>query len=97
VITIHDAEIVEASWYWNIQKFSGQMWDPFAAWVSKTYPEDVEAMYEDGQTNFRLSPESIRLWEQHSLRCSCCVRVSVRPAGELADLAADLERGLHTP
>ena len=66
VITVRGSEIVEASWYWNIQKFHVQMWDPFAAWVSKTYPEDVEAMYENGQTDFRLSPESIRLWDQHS-------------------------------
>jgi hypothetical protein len=66
VITVRDSEIVKASWYWNIQKFSGQMWDPFAAWVSKTYPEDVEVMYQDGQTNFRLSPASIRLWDRHS-------------------------------
>ena len=42
VITVRGSEIVEASWYWNIQKFHVQMWDPFAAWVSKTYPEDVE-------------------------------------------------------
>lgn len=66
VITVRDSRIVEASWYWNIQEFSAQMWDPFAAWVSKTYPEDVEAMYENGQTDFRLSPESIRLWDRHS-------------------------------
>jgi hypothetical protein len=66
VITVRGSEIVEASWYWNIQKFSVQMWVPFAAWVSKTYPKDVETMYENGQTNFRLSPESIRLWDQHS-------------------------------
>ncbi len=66
VITVRGSEIVETSWYWNIQKFHVQMWDPFAAWVAKTYPEDVERMYENGQTNFRLSPESIRLWDQHS-------------------------------
>jgi hypothetical protein len=66
VITVRGSQIVEASWYWNIEKFSVQMWNPFAAWVSKTYPEDVEAMYVGGQTNFRLSPESIRLWDQHS-------------------------------
>ena len=65
VVTVRDAEIVEAAWYWNIQKFSGQMWDPFAAWVSETYPNDVELMYQDGQTNFRLGPGSIRLWDHH--------------------------------
>ena len=66
VITVRGSEIVKASWYWNIQKFHVQMWDPFILWISKTYPEDVAVMYEDGQTNFRLSPESIRLWDQHS-------------------------------
>jgi hypothetical protein len=66
VFTVRDSEIVEAAWYWNIQRFSRQMWDPFAAWVSETYPDDVELMYQDGQTEFRLSPESIRLWDRHS-------------------------------
>lgn len=65
-ITVRDSDIVEASWFWNVEEFSRQMWDPFAAWVSKTYPEDVEAMYENGQTDFRLSPESIRLWDRRS-------------------------------
>jgi len=66
VITVRGSKVVEASWYWNIQKFSVQVWDPFAAWVAKTYPEDVGVMYESGQTDFRLSPESIRLWERRS-------------------------------
>lgn len=66
VITVRDSQIVEASWNWDTGKFAGQMWIPFAAWVSKTYPEDVEAMYENGQTDFRLSLESIRLWDLHS-------------------------------
>jgi hypothetical protein len=39
------------------------MWEPFARWVSKAYPEDAAVMYEDGGTSgVRLTKESIRLW-----------------------------------
>jgi hypothetical protein len=65
-LTISDGEIVEASQYWEIEKFSPQMWEPFAEWVSETYPNDFEVMYTGGGTNFRLTEESIRLWERHS-------------------------------
>ena len=51
---------------WEIEKFSPQMWDPFRDWISATYPEDFDAMYNGGGTNFRLSEESIRLWEEHT-------------------------------
>lgn len=46
--------------------FSDQVWEPFAAWVAETYPEDVEIMYTPGQTNVRLTEESIALWEERS-------------------------------
>ncbi len=26
---------------WDIEKFSPQMWEPFADWVSTTYPKDA--------------------------------------------------------
>jgi hypothetical protein len=65
-ITIRDGEIVQASQYWEIKDFSSQMWEPFADWVSETYPKDFEVMYTGGGTNFRLTEESIRLWERHS-------------------------------
>ena len=43
------------------------MWEPFATWVSKAYPEDAAVMYEDGGTSgVRLTKESIRLWERHT-------------------------------
>ena len=43
------------------------MWEPFASWVSKAYPEDAAVMYEDGGTSgMRLTEESIRLWERHT-------------------------------
>lgn len=65
-LTIGDGEIVRAMQVWEIEKFSPQMWDPFRDWISATYPEDFDAMYNGGGTNFRLSEESIRLWEEHT-------------------------------
>jgi hypothetical protein len=36
-------------------------------WVSSTYPKDAAVMYLHGALAiFRLSPESIRLWERHT-------------------------------
>ncbi len=42
------------------------MWEPFATWVSTTYPEDGAVMYNESYTDFRLSEESIRLWKLHT-------------------------------
>jgi hypothetical protein len=42
------------------------MWDPFARWVSKAYPEDAAVMYEDAGGGVRLTKESIRLRERHT-------------------------------
>jgi hypothetical protein len=47
--------------------FSATVWEPFAQWVAETHPDDVAVMYSDSaQSDFRLSDESIRLWEQRS-------------------------------
>jgi hypothetical protein len=47
--------------------FSGQVWEPFAAWVSTTYPDDAVVMYiDEGLTDFAYTDASIALWEQHS-------------------------------
>jgi hypothetical protein len=67
VFTIRDGAIVRASQHWNPESFAPQMWEPFAAWVSSTYPKDVAVMYLDGTlANVRLSPKSIRLWGRHT-------------------------------
>jgi hypothetical protein len=44
------------------------MWEPFADWVTSTHPEDFDVMYVDSGANFRLTEESIRLWESNSKR-----------------------------
>jgi hypothetical protein len=64
--TVRDGEIVRVSNYLEIARFSGEMWEPFADWVSTTYPEDAAVMYNKTLTDYRLSEESIRLWEKHS-------------------------------
>jgi hypothetical protein len=65
-LTVRDGQIVQAWPYLEDAKFSPQMWEPFAVWVSKNYPEDVAVMYKPNYTDYRLTEESIRLWGQHS-------------------------------
>jgi hypothetical protein len=42
------------------------MWEPFAAWISSTYPKDAAVMYSPWRSGAALTEESIRLWEQHT-------------------------------
>jgi hypothetical protein len=66
-LTVRDGEIVEASLYWETEKFSPKVWEPFAAWVSRNYPQDAAVMYQDETYSLEWhTPESIRLWEQHT-------------------------------
>lgn len=65
--TVHDGLIVQQSGLLDTEKFSPQVWEPFAEWVSKAYPEDAAVMYEDASYSQEMhTPESIRLWEQHT-------------------------------
>ncbi len=43
------------------------MWNPFAKWVSRTYPEDAAVMYyQYPDTNFASeTSRSLALWRQH--------------------------------
>ena len=68
VFTVRDEAIIQASLRWNLDKFLPQMGEPFAEWVSSTYPKDAAVMYldETPSRGFRLSPESIQLWERHT-------------------------------
>jgi outer membrane murein-binding lipoprotein Lpp len=65
-LTITGGEIVRVSEYFEIGEFSPQMWEPFAEWVSTNHPEDAAVMYNETLSDYRLSEESIRLWERHS-------------------------------
>ena len=66
-LTVRDGEIVQARMDFGIEEFSTQMWEPFASWVSKAYPEDAAVMYGDEtHSGVRLTEESIGLWERHT-------------------------------
>lgn len=65
-LTVLNGEIVAVSLNWGLAEFSPQVWEPFAQWVADTHPEDVDVMYLPGYANFRLTEESIALWEQRS-------------------------------
>jgi hypothetical protein len=63
-VTVRDGQIVRASAHWDTEKLSPQMWEPFARWVSRVYPGDVDKMYEDETRGAaHLSEQSIRLWK----------------------------------
>ena len=63
-LVVHDGKIVRAKQDWGIEKFSPQMWEPFAGWVSTAHPKDAAVMYTDeSHSNVRLTEESVRLWD----------------------------------
>ena len=46
--------------------FSDEMWEPFAAWVSTTYPKDSAQMYKDTQHMLQATDEhAAELWAEH--------------------------------
>jgi len=66
-LTVRDGVIDRASTYWEIEKFSPQMWEPFARWVSNAHRHDASVMYTDGtHSGIRITEESIRLWGRHA-------------------------------
>jgi hypothetical protein len=42
------------------------VWEPFAAWIETTYPDDAAVMLSTGGDGARLSEQAIPLWEQHT-------------------------------
>ena len=63
-LVVRDGKIVRATQIWEIEKFSPQVWEPFANWVSKAHPKDAAVMYEDEtHSGVRLTRKSIGLWK----------------------------------
>jgi hypothetical protein len=63
-LVVRNGKIVHASQDWEIEKFSPQVWEPFANWVSTVHPKDAAVMYQDdSHSGVRLTQESIRLWD----------------------------------
>jgi hypothetical protein len=63
---LRDGKIVYGTIDWNLDEFSPQMWEPFRDWVRENHRKDFDVMYIDNGGNFRLTPRSIRLWEQRT-------------------------------
>jgi hypothetical protein len=64
-LTILDGTIVSASMdFEGTNEFSAQIWEPFRRWVTTEHPDDIAVMY-DG-SGWRISEESIPLWDQHT-------------------------------
>jgi hypothetical protein len=63
-LVVHDGKITRVSQTWETEKFSPQMWEPFAGWVTTAHPKDAAVMYTDeSHSNVRLTEESIPLWD----------------------------------
>jgi hypothetical protein len=68
-ISVVDGKIVRVSSmsFDYEEAFSPQVWEPFAEWVSTTYPEDASRMYvDDTHSGAHLTKGSIQLWERHT-------------------------------
>jgi hypothetical protein len=66
-LVVRDGKIVQVSQGWEIEKFSPQVWEPFARWVAQAHPKDTAVMYlDETHSGVLLSEESIRLWERHT-------------------------------
>jgi hypothetical protein len=68
-LSVVDGEIVRVSSmsFDYEEAFSSQVWEPFAEWVSTTYPEDAARMYVDKtRSSAHLTEGSVQLWERHT-------------------------------
>jgi hypothetical protein len=66
-IKVHDGRIVDVLLYWELSKFSPQVWEPFAHWVARNHPDDVTVMYADAtQRDWQLTERSIHLWGERT-------------------------------
>jgi hypothetical protein len=88
-LTVRDGEIARASQHWAVGEFSPQVWEPFARWVSREYPDDAAVMYRDrNYSGVRLTEESVRLWEQRSGQYAAAGVSYIARAREICEAAA---------
>ena len=45
-------------------EFSNQIWEPFAEWIEENHPDDTAVMYDPYPNGWRITEESIPVWEQ---------------------------------
>ena len=62
---IDNGQIEQVNHGFDFSRFS-QVYNVFFEWVSDAHPGDVDLMIADSSGNFRLTPEAIALFEQHT-------------------------------
>jgi hypothetical protein len=69
-ITVQDGLVVAASdqFAYGTNGYSGEIWEPFTAWVADNYPRHVDVMYTDGGSAQATTERSITLWHQHLIQ-----------------------------
>ena len=81
-LTVRGAEVVGVIKAWAFDRFSREMWQPFAEWIVASHPNDAAKMYEDStQRGVRLDEASIRLWERHTRGYLRMRRAELRVSG----------------
>lgn len=70
-IILEDGEVVvfedhhAAESFEDPDGFSKQMWEPFAAWMSRVHSADTQTLYDPYPSSWRITEESIPLWTQY--------------------------------
>jgi hypothetical protein len=66
-VTVEDGAVVATSddFAYATNGYSGEIWEPFTAWVTENYPRDVDVMYTDGGATQATTDRSNTLWQQH--------------------------------
>jgi hypothetical protein len=97
-ITIEERKVVAFSIEGSIADFSPQIWEPFAAWVQANHPDDVAVMYDPYPTGWRITEESISLWEQRNKEWVAAVQALAEwpPATETATGFVEAYAGFDT-
>lgn len=62
---VADGQIQQIAHHFNYTVFEPQVYAVFGRWLTATYPNDVEVMFNSNAT-FRLTPESVALFEAHT-------------------------------
>jgi hypothetical protein len=67
VFTVRDGAIHTLSdqFEFATNNYSGEVWEPFAAWVQDNYPQDFRVMYSGHGTDMVTTDASIALWHEH--------------------------------
>ena len=69
-------------------EFSNQIWEPFADWIAEKHPDDRAVMYDPYPNGWRITEESIPVWEQR-------LREYVGEVTSALPMAEDITRGVE--